>query len=77
MEAWQQINSLADAFGTAKAAFTVELQDEQRQEQTPITRFEHRPSAAQIAGLALHLKRHLSGKERNGEAITVALDREG
>ncbi|MBY5601746.1 hypothetical protein HFO50_11250 [Rhizobium leguminosarum] len=76
VEAWQQINSLAHAFGAAKLVLSVELEDEQRQEQIPTSRFEHRPSAAQIAGLALHLKWHLSGKERNGEAIRVALDRE-
>ncbi len=75
VEAWQQINSLAHALG-AKAALNVELKDELPEEQIPINQFEYRPSAAQIAGLALHLKWHLSGKERNGEAIKVALDRE-
>ncbi|MBY5736417.1 hypothetical protein [Rhizobium leguminosarum] len=75
-EAWQQVNLVAHAFGAAKVASTDELKGDQRQEHIPINRFEHRPSAAKIAGLALHLKWHLFGKERNGEAIRVALDRE-
>lgn len=76
VEAWQKISSLAHAFAAAKATATDKLTEERKQEQIPTGRFEYSPSAAQIAGLALHLRWHLSGKERNGEAITVALDRE-
>ena len=76
VEAWQQINAVAQTFGAAKVAVADKRQHEQVQEKIPKSRFEHRPSAAQVAELALHLKWHLAGKERNGEAIRVALDRE-
>ncbi len=74
IEAWQEIYGVAQTFG----AMEVALEDGQRneQEKIPKSRFEHRPNAMQVAELALQIKWHLTRKERNGEAIRTALDRE-
>ncbi len=74
--AWPKIYSVALAFGSATAPTENVPQQEQNLENIPRSRFEHRPSAMQVAELALHIKWHLTRNERNGEAIKAALDRE-
>lgn len=72
--AWSQIASIACAlaFGTKED----KPEATSSQEDIAISCLEHRPSATQIADLALHLKWHLNGKDRNGSAIRLALDQE-
>ncbi len=70
--AWHEISSLALTLSAEKSSVNaVPTQDK-----IPTKALEHRPSAAQVANLALHYKWQLTRKERNGEAIRFALDRE-
>lgn len=70
--AWQYIYSLALTLAEDHSSTSCASP----QDKIPMRPFEHRPSAAQVAKIALHLKCHLSLKERNGEAVRRALDQE-
>lgn len=76
IDAWQKIYAVAQRFGAATAALADRRRHKPAEDHIPKSRFEHRPSAAHVAELALHIKWHLTRKERNGEAIKAALDRE-